>query len=372
MKMHVDPAIAIIKQALEAKKGQVAADPDKYRQLLRSLSTADTRIYEESFGKTINSDLKGDEAAYKTMLATCAELKSGCTMVKLHVQPTSELMPLVFMVRENIPAYKQVVEATVAQATAVAVAAGITPQIIYRFDDQTKAPYRIIEKSLTKGPKSEHDLDCSKVLDVFGCIIVCADYVSMAAVVGTFAAKHTSGELQLTRVKDRWTTPSSGGWRDLMLNLVVNGIVFEVQIVHSRMLNARTGMDVHEAYRDFRSFTEIFGLLGLSLEIDAVAVDGASGGGGGGGGKTLDFKDLDADGDGVVTLKEFETWRDSGSGGGGGAAAHPSKRQRLDTDGDIAQLRIELAASQAAHAAERVAHAAAHAEVLRLKQMYEK
>ena len=157
-----------------------------------------------------------------------------------------------------------------------------------------------------------------------------------------------------------------------MLNLVVNGIVFEVQIVHSRMLNARTGMDAHEAYRDFRSFTEIFGLLGLSLEIDAVAVDGASGGGGGGGGKTLDFKDLDADGDGVVTLKEFETWRDSGSGGGGGAAAHPSKRQRLDTDGDIAQLRIELAASQAAHAAERVAHAAAHAEVLRLKQMYEK
>lgn len=68
MTMYVDPAIGIIKQAVKTMKAQVAADPDKYRQLLARLSTADKNIYVECFGKTTNSDLGGDEAAYKTML----------------------------------------------------------------------------------------------------------------------------------------------------------------------------------------------------------------------------------------------------------------------------------------------------------------
>ena len=92
-------------------KAQVTADPNKYRHLLSHLSTADKTIYVECFGKTIHRSLGGHEAeaAYKAMLQKVAELKSECKLVAVHVQPTSELMPLILMVRENIPAYKAIV-----------------------------------------------------------------------------------------------------------------------------------------------------------------------------------------------------------------------------------------------------------------------
>ena len=300
-------------------KDQVAADPNKYRHLLSHLSTADKTIYVECFGKTIHRSLGGHEAeaAYKAMLQKVAELKSGCKLVAVHVQPTSELMPLILMVRENIPAYKAIV-ADVVESCGLS-----SQQVVVSFRHETKAPYRIIEKSLTKGPNPDYP-DCSKVLDVFGCLINCTDYVCMAAVVSAFAAKHKSGELQLTRVKDRWTSPSGGGWRDLMLNLVINGIVFEVQIVHSKMLAARKGLNAHKAYNQFRSFAEIFDLLDLDPTLSSAV------GGDGGGGD-----------DGVnVNLVQLNR-----------------------------QLRADFEAERAAHAAERAAHAATKQEVVRLTEL---
>lgn len=218
------------------------------------------------------------------------------------------------------------------------------PTTVYRPHDQTKAPYRIIEKSLTKGPNQEYP-DCSKVLDVFGCLIDCADYNSMAAVVAAFSARHTAGELQLSRIKDRWSEPSAGGWRDLMLNVVINDVVFEVQVVLHAMLVARTALDAHKAYNQFRSFGEIFDLLDLDPEVRGAGLDD----GGGGDGSTSGGED--------------------GSGGGGSGT----------NAGTTARLRAELAAERSAHAAalamlaaereasaaERAAHAeevAAHAE----------
>lgn len=338
MAMHVDPTIAIIRQELETMTAQVAADPGKYRQLLVDLTSADRIIYDESFGKTIKAQHGGDKAAYATMLATCAELKSGCALVDVQVQPTAALMPLVYMVRERIPAYKRAVEATMAHAVATSAAASIgssgtaptaAPTVIYRPNDETKAPYRVIEKSLTKGPNRAYP-DCSKVLDVFGCIINCGDYTSMAAVVRAFAAKHASGELQLSRIKDRWTEPSSGGWRDLMLNVVVDGVVFEIQVVHSKMLGARKGMDAHKAYNQFRSFVEIFDLLDLDTELDQV-----------------DF--------GLT----------GGSGGGGGAA--PGENAQLRAK--VTQLEVDLIAKQAARGKEQTAYATTRAEILELRAL---
>ena len=240
------------------------------------------------------------------------------------------------MVREQIPTYKQVVEGVVAEAAAAVASASIatntpaaahpTPAIIYRPHDETKAPYRIIEKALTKGPRNPTHPDCSKVLDVFGCIIDCADYVSMAAVVAAFAAQHQRGELQLSRIKDRWTAPSSGGWRDLMLNLVINGIVFEVQIVHTKMLGARTGMDAHKAYNQFRSFFEIFDMLDIDTELDKVVV-----------------------------------------GEGGAAAANDEELAAVRAE--LEQLKLELEAEREELASEKAGREIDQAEIARLRAM---
>lgn len=306
MEMHVDPAIHLIKQELEVVKAQVSADPEKYRRLLADLSDADRVIYNASFDKTIEMQHGGDEAAYTTMLQKCAALQSGRALVDVQRQPTSGLVPLVLMVRANIPQFKAAVEAVVAQAFPAAAkptsavptfasfgfgappAAGslfeaLVPATEFgglfgaavatassanvSFRPETKAPYRVIEKALTKGPNRNYP-DCSNVLDVFGCLIDCADYVEMAAVVQAFADKHNAGEIDVTRVKDRWTAPSSGGWRDLMLNVAINGVVFEVQVVLHAMLVARKALDAHKAYNQFRSFAEVFNLLDLSPESE--------------------------------------------------------------------------------------------------------
>jgi hypothetical protein len=140
----------------------------------------------------------------------------------------------------------------------------------------------MVEKALTKGPNRDYP-DCSQILDVFGCIIECQDYAAMAAVVDAFADQHKSGTVSIARMKDRWNTPSEGGWRDLMLNIVVNGkVVFEVQVVLHAMLVARKALDAHTAYNQFRSFAEVFGLLELPMKVVAgggEVVDGEGDGG---------------------------------------------------------------------------------------------
>jgi hypothetical protein len=166
---------------------------------------------------------------------------------------------------------------------AATISGTMPPDTIYRPGDQTKSPYRMVEKALTKGPNRAYP-DCSQILDVFGCIIDCQDYAAMAAVVDAFADQHKSGTVQIARMKDRWKNPSEGGWRDLMLNIVVNGkVVFEVQVVLHAMLVARKALDAHTAYNQFRSFAEVFGLLELPMEIELAAAAEVSGDGGDGG-----------------------------------------------------------------------------------------
>jgi hypothetical protein len=320
-RLYLDPAIELIRAELERVQANISTNPDDYRRLLASLSSEDRKIYNASFEKSINVDLGGDPAAYVTMLERCAALKAECEFVQVDKQPTSDLIPLVLMVREQIPAYKAMVGGAVAHATA-AISGAAPPTIIYRPGDQTKSSYRMVEKALTKGPNRAYP-DCSQILDVFGCIIDCHDYAAMAAVVDAFADQHKSGAVQIARMKDRWNTPSEGGWRDLMLNIVVNGkVIFEVQVVLHAMLVARKALDAHTAYNQFRSFAEVFGLLELSMEVvaGAVVVDGRG-----------------EDGS--------DEW-DAGAASGGAVAATTTARV-VELEAKVAQLEGKVAAVEA-------------------------
>lgn len=262
--MYLGPIIEVIKKELVSLKDCVIANPDQYRKLLFALKKDDKDIYDSSFRKSSQTP-HGDPDGYDSLLERCAALQSECDFAVVESQPTKELIPLVLMTREQIPEYKSTIAKVLKDADSSSTFAG-NFTVIYRPDDITKAPYRMFEKALTKGPNKDYP-DCSKIFDVFGCIIECKNYKSMAAVVDAFATQHKQGEIQITRVKDRWTTPSDGGWRDMMLNLVINNVVFEVQVVLTAMLNVRGTLDAHAAYNQFRCFTEIFALLGLSAEI---------------------------------------------------------------------------------------------------------
>ena len=112
---------------------------------------------------------------------------------------------------------------------------------------------------------------------------------------------------QVVRTKDRFGFPSAGGWRDLMVNLIVfdgaagGGVrhVCELQIAHEMMLTARKGLPgvrrrgplataarapsagahacrrraplpQHEIYAIVRNAMEIIESCGLERELDAL------------------------------------------------------------------------------------------------------
>lgn len=64
------------------------------------------------------------------------------------------------------------------------------------------------------------------------------------------------------RMKDSWTGLSKAGWRDYKVNVVFSGIVFEIQVVLDGMMTARTKLDGHLAYNEFRFLYECVAYLG--------------------------------------------------------------------------------------------------------------
>ena len=65
---------------------------------------------------------------------------------------------------------------------------------------------------------------------------------------------------------------SDGGWRDLMINLVIESggaerHVCEVQVAHEMMLTARKGLPGHEVYAVQRNAAEFIESCGLEAEL---------------------------------------------------------------------------------------------------------
>lgn len=266
--MFLAPIIEVIIKRLADLKNRVFDDPDRYREVLSSLKTEDKVMYDATFRKSINEKLAhGDPGGYAKMLEHCATLQAECDFAVAIVdrQPTKYLISLVLMTRERIPAYKDMITQLLEEAKGVCSSDTAVVHAIYRPNDAPKSPYRMFEKALTKGPDSDYP-DCSKIFDVFGCIINCSDYTMMTAVVATFTRQHKSGMIRIVRLKDRWTVPSEGGWRDLMLNVVIDDVVFEVQVVLQDMLKVRGTLDGHVAYNQFRCFSEVFALLKLPTD----------------------------------------------------------------------------------------------------------
>ena len=123
---------------------------------------------------------------------------------------------------------------------------------------------RIFEKIWLRpaGSRGRAERVCDVVRDMF----VAPSMADVAAVVRALCA---SGDIVIVRVKDRFTTPSAGGWRDLMINykLVGSEHVCEVQICHASLLLARKGLPGHVVYGRVRNCNELKEFLGL---LDAL------------------------------------------------------------------------------------------------------
>ena len=150
-----------------------------------------------------------------------------------------------------------------------------------KFRARTKAFYRMVEKAILKGPRTVGaDIDCSKILDVAGCLVLCSSYDAMAAVLEAALRMQAAGELDIVRMKDRWSdATAANGWRDLMLNIVVDGVFFEIQVAHSLMFTARGELGGHDSYNKFRCFSELLAYVlraDVNIPLHAIIAQRAS------------------------------------------------------------------------------------------------
>ena len=67
------------------------------------------------------------------------------------------------------------------------------------------------------------DGECERVCDVVRAMLVADDVATVCEILDAVAALSAAGVVRVVRVKDRFANPSAGGWRDVMINLVVCG-----------------------------------------------------------------------------------------------------------------------------------------------------
>jgi hypothetical protein len=121
--------------------------------------------------------------------------------------------------------------------------------------DKLKRTSRIVEKSFCQGT-------CSRIFDVVRCMIV-VDGMNIAA---DALSRLAESEVEIVRIKERFIRePTSGGWRDCMVNGRFEGSphVWEVQIVHRELLVARRGLPGHAIYNCVRVASELLEKMGL-------------------------------------------------------------------------------------------------------------
>ena len=84
------------------------------------------------------------------------------------------------------------------------------------------------------------------------------------------ATGETGGILEkicITRGKNRFGKPTSGGWADIMLKFYFvedEGVhICEVQLVHGQLFTVRKNMGAHKTYSIFRAALELLEMLGF-------------------------------------------------------------------------------------------------------------
>jgi hypothetical protein len=132
---------------------------------------------------------------------------------------------------------------------------------------------RALEKTSMK-PADDANLDRAvNVCDVRRGMLVYANFGDMVRGIEATVA-HL--DIVVMRTKDRYSSPTSGGWMDLVMNIKFKSDntahVCEIQFIHEGLLSVRKTCGGHTAYNKFRSALELLEVHGaLETEEQAAA-----------------------------------------------------------------------------------------------------
>ncbi len=139
----------------------------------------------------------------------------------------------------------------------------------FLFPLSTSSSQEVSMKNIDRTNHANSIRDIARIMIVFSTMNEIAEFAKLLA---------NRTEVKILRIKDRFlSTPSSSGWRDLMINLSISSgsrhhkkachveeHVCEIQIVHNRLLHARKGLPGHEVYSKVRNAIEILELMPFS------------------------------------------------------------------------------------------------------------
>ena len=148
-----------------------------------------------------------------------------------------------------------------------------------------KGAWRAIEKMALRvesagekcGALKDGPLDAAPLCDVLRGSLKCKDFTMLLAAFELLEAldaefgdlsqaRGLTQRIRLLRIKDRFSTPTSGGWADVLVNFVFEDDatkhVAELQLQHESMLLVRKEGGGHQDYNEFRSAFELLEAVG--------------------------------------------------------------------------------------------------------------
>ena len=201
------------------------------------------------------------DACFGNVLATAADELQECTAAigrledtvggSVAVQRTSDIVEL-YAAGAKVRARASAAMARIAGASGATLA---EPSAEARERLALKRVARIAEKVMLRPERAgQAERICDVVRDMFV-------HTSMRQMTATIDAFVGSDEVRVVRIKDRFSHPSAGGWRDVMVNYVLaddeSAHVCEAQLVHKTLLHARADFDGHVYYGRVRNATEL-------------------------------------------------------------------------------------------------------------------
>lgn len=197
---HFGPALTLMCEKLQLMIDTVEEHAVWYRDQIEFLSREDRRIYTNTFDKSCRS--RADSAAYDAMQKQVRMLVSGaglrptpCGVYEIGSdlaiqQKVADAIHLLILVKRKTPAFKELVKMAISDLDQrmradVHVQHRPAPKDLFRLIEKTLMKYsRAMDPVLPPGTKpvitaDVSNFDCSKVLDVAGCLLVCETYGAM-------------------------------------------------------------------------------------------------------------------------------------------------------------------------------------------------
>jgi len=235
----------------------VRSDADCRTKML-AVKVDKTELYKRQYGSTMKILKKKDDIGFNALIYRLTEAQKACSteegicqqadnLIELLVQAVG-LQPRVGELARNAEAAARKRGATAdnSEHEELPMCMGVDIKGLFRATEKTAF-------SLKRKAATVKDM-AREGLRVFS-------FTGMLWVFEHFLEQDATGEIKILRIKDRLTTPTPGGWADVMINFYfcddINRHICEFQIFHGKMFLQRHEMGGHDDYVIYRTIDEL-------------------------------------------------------------------------------------------------------------------